>query len=205
VTDSTTAAAVQNGVSGRWSVEAIWCVRILCCIVASLHRCIVGHWANRVTASETGEVELRELPRSGRAVTAVNPEMLQRAEAIIREDQPDNRCPVFQSAKEVLLTSTVISDVRRCARDGFLGATQSNTKPKEKPFLTSTVQPKSRIVRFAPIWSPEGTNFENFDGVIRAVRTCLREQDMAWYRQGIHTLIPRWRRAVEVDGDFVKK
>jgi hypothetical protein len=26
--------------------------------------------------------------------------------------------------------------------------------------------------------------------VIRAVRTWLREQDKAWYRQGVHTLFP---------------
>jgi hypothetical protein len=32
-----------------------------------------------------------------------------------------------------------------------------------------------------------------------------KEQDKEWYRQGIHALVSRWRKAVEVDGDFVEK
>jgi hypothetical protein len=32
-----------------------------------------------------------------------------------------------------------------------------------------------------------------------------REQDKEWYRQDIHTLVSRWRKVVEVDGDFVEK
>jgi hypothetical protein len=32
-----------------------------------------------------------------------------------------------------------------------------------------------------------------------------KEQDKEWYRQGIHTLVSGWRKAVEVDGDFVEK
>jgi hypothetical protein len=47
--------------------------------------------------------------------------------------------------------------------------------------------------------------FETDEAVIRAVRTWLREQDKARYRQGLYTLIPRWRKAVQVDGDFVNK
>jgi hypothetical protein len=41
--------------------------------------------------------------------------------------------------------------------------------------------------------------------VICAVRTGLHEQDKAWYWLGIHTLVPCWRGAVEVDGVFVEK
>jgi hypothetical protein len=32
-----------------------------------------------------------------------------------------------------------------------------------------------------------------------------KEQDKKWYRQGIHALVSRWRKAVQVDGDFVEK
>ena len=53
------------------------------------------------------------------------------------QSQPDNWRSLFQSAKEVLVTSFEISDIRRCARDGFLGASQSNTKPRETQFLLS--------------------------------------------------------------------
>jgi 23S rRNA maturation mini-RNase III len=41
--------------------------------------------------------------------------------------------------------------------------------------------------------------------VIRAVRTCLHEQERSWYREGMNALVSRWRKAVDVDGDYVKK
>jgi hypothetical protein len=47
--------------------------------------------------------------------------------------------------------------------------------------------------------------FKTNGDVISAVRTWLREQDKEWYRQGTHALVSRWRKAVEVDGDFVGK
>jgi histone-lysine N-methyltransferase SETMAR len=50
-----------------------------------------------------------------------------------------------------------------------------------------------------------GTHFEDDNSVIEAVRKCLRRQDKSWYRQGIHALVPRWRTAVQVDGDYVEK
>jgi len=42
---------------------------------ATVTRSSVGRWAKSVTASETGNSELRDLRRSGRPVTAVSPEM----------------------------------------------------------------------------------------------------------------------------------
>jgi hypothetical protein len=60
------------------------------CIVygsAEVERTTVGRWAIRVTASETGKPGLLDLPRSGRPFTAVSPEMLQRADAVVREDR----------------------------------------------------------------------------------------------------------------------
>jgi hypothetical protein len=40
---------------------------------------------------------------------------------------------------------------------------------------------------------------------IRAVRTWIREQETSWYREGTHALVSRWRKAVDVDGDYVEK
>jgi hypothetical protein len=37
------------------------------------------------------------------------------------------------------------------------------------------------------------------------VRTWLREQETSWYREGMHVLVSRWRKAVDVDGDYVEK
>jgi hypothetical protein len=53
---------------------------------ATVERSSVGHWAKRVTASGTGTAELYDLPRSGRPVAVVNPEMLQCADTIVCED-----------------------------------------------------------------------------------------------------------------------
>jgi len=41
--------------------------------------------------------------------------------------------------------------------------------------------------------------------VIRAVRTWLHEQETSWYREGVHVLVSRWNKAVDVDGDYVEK
>jgi hypothetical protein len=41
--------------------------------------------------------------------------------------------------------------------------------------------------------------------VIRAVRTWLREQETSFYREGMHALVSRWRKAINVDVDYVKK
>jgi hypothetical protein len=40
---------------------------------------------------------------------------------------------------------------------------------------------------------------------IRAVRTWLCEQETSWYREGMHALVLCWCKAVDVDGDYVKK
>ena len=49
------------------------------------------------------------------------------------------------------------------------------------------------------------TKFEDNESVICAVRTCLREQETSWYREGMHALVSRWRKAVDVDRDYVEK
>ena len=50
-----------------------------------------------------------------------------------------------------------------------------------------------------------GTRFEDDDSVIRAVRTWLSEQETSCYREGMHALVSCWRKAVDVDGDYVQK
>jgi transposase len=50
-----------------------------------------------------------------------------------------------------------------------------------------------------------GTHFEDDSSVIEAVRKWLCRQDKSWYLQGIHALVPRWHKAVQVDGDYVEK
>jgi hypothetical protein len=61
----------------------------LCSVYGSttVDRSTAGRWAKSVTASETGKSELHDLPRSGRPVTDVSPETLQRADDVICEDR----------------------------------------------------------------------------------------------------------------------
>jgi len=47
--------------------------------------------------------------------------------------------------------------------------------------------------------------FEDDESVIRAVRTWLPEQETSWYREGMHALVSRWRKSVDVHGDYVEK
>ena len=44
-----------------------------------------------------------------------------------------------------------------------------------------------------------GTKFEDDESLIRAVRTWLREQETSWYREGMHALVSRCRKALDVD------
>jgi hypothetical protein len=48
-----------------------------------------------------------------------------------------------------------------------------------------------------------GTRFDHDDSVIGAVRTWLPEQETCWYREGMHALVSGWRKAVDVNGDYV--
>ena len=41
--------------------------------------------------------------------------------------------------------------------------------------------------------------------MIRAVRTWLHEQETSWYRENMHALVSRWHKAIDIDGDYVKK
>jgi hypothetical protein len=73
----------------------------------------------------------------------------------------------------------------------------------------STLQSQSSILRFPCIWSPEGCNpwcevwdYWQCDCV---VKTWLHDWDKAWYQQCVHTFVLYQFKAVEVDGDFVKK
>jgi histone-lysine N-methyltransferase SETMAR len=50
-----------------------------------------------------------------------------------------------------------------------------------------------------------GTHIEDDNSVIEAARKWLPRQHKSWYRQGIHALVPRWCKAVQVDGDYVEK
>jgi hypothetical protein len=50
-----------------------------------------------------------------------------------------------------------------------------------------------------------GTRFEDDESVIRAVRTWLREQETSWHREGMHALVSRWCKAIDLDGDYVEK
>jgi len=46
--------------------------------------------------------------------------------------------------------------------------------------------------------------FESDDDVVSAVRTWLCQQGKEWYWSDIHTLVPHWRKAIELRGDFVE-
>jgi histone-lysine N-methyltransferase SETMAR len=50
-----------------------------------------------------------------------------------------------------------------------------------------------------------GARFEDDESVILAVRTWLRERERSWYREGMHALASRWRKAVDLDVDYVEK
>ena len=38
-----------------------------------------------------------------------------------------------------------------------------------------------------------------------SVRQWLRRQDLAFYQAGIHALVKRWNKTVEMGGDYIEK
>ena len=48
-------------------------------------------------------------------------------------------------------------------------------------------------------------DFKDEEAVKTSVRQWLRRQDLAFYRAGIHALVKRWTKTVEMDGDYIEK
>ena len=76
-------AVTEFLVASKESVTSIHRSLCIVCTNAVVDRSTSGHWVKRVMASNTGKVELYDLPQSGHPVTAVSPEMLPCADAII--------------------------------------------------------------------------------------------------------------------------
>ncbi|PSN43139.1 hypothetical protein C0J52_17065, partial [Blattella germanica] len=50
-----------------------------------------------------------------------------------------------------------------------------------------------------------GKRYDNDEQVLGDVRTWLRERPVEWYRAGIQALTKRWRKAIDLNGDYVEK
>ena len=50
-----------------------------------------------------------------------------------------------------------------------------------------------------------GIHFKDEEAVKTSVRQWLRRQNLAFYRTGIHALVKRWTKTVEMDGDYIEK
>lgn len=107
---------------------------------AKVEKSTVSCWAKRVMASGTGKaypmICLAQAILSQQFVVKCR-NMLMPSFARISASQPDSWHSVFQSWKRLLVTSLRISDFWRCAWNGFPGALQSHTKPREEPFILS--------------------------------------------------------------------
>ena len=51
----------------------------------------------------------------------------------------------------------------------------------------------------------DGIHFKDEEAMKTSVRQWLRRQDLAFYRTGIHALVKRWTKTVEMDGDYIEK
>ena len=54
-------------------------------------------------------------------------------------------------------------------------------------------------------WSVAVKKLKDKQGCLTSVRQCLRRQDFAFYRAGIHALVKRWTKTVDMDGDNIEK
>jgi hypothetical protein len=78
-----------------------------------------------------------------------------------------------------------------------------NSGSVSNEFTLSTIQQKScfsmTMQYRTQVWRHEKPS-QNLIGQHYLIHSTAQ-----WYRQGIHTLVPRWCNAIEVDGDFVEK
>ena len=54
-------------------------------------------------------------------------------------------------------------------------------------------------------WFVAEKNLKDKQGWLTSMRQWLRRQDLAFYRAGIHALVKRWTKTVEMDGDYIEK
>ena len=117
----------------------------------------------------------------------------------------------FQSAVEVQWQLLTLFDIRRYAQDGFLEVSHPSTdvkgKPSVLPYPPCSPDPApSDFHLFGPLKDMlHGTRFEDDESMILAVRTWLHEQETSWYREGVHALVSCWRKAVDLDGDYMEQ
>jgi transposase len=182
----------------------------LCAVCGSsaVDRSTVVRWVQRVKASGSGETELHDRPRSKRPATATSPDMLQGTNDIIHVD----RC----------ITSWQQLVVQVSVSNGSATDSAQQCPPSHKPMnLGGNCQIWLDCTPPSPLYSSSGTiwfsffgplkdslcgtRFEEDESVIRAVRIWLHEQEMSWYREGMHALVSRWNKAVDVDGDYAEK
>ena len=80
------------------------------CGRATFERSTVRSWMKRVTDSERGQAQLQRFASSGRPVTTVSPEMLQRDDAIVHEDR---RVTIRQLALSISVNKGRVSHISR--------------------------------------------------------------------------------------------
>ena len=54
-------------------------------------------------------------------------------------------------------------------------------------------------------WVVALKNLKDKQGWLTSVRQWLMRQDLAFYRAGLHALVKRWTKTVEMDGDYIEK
>ena len=50
-----------------------------------------------------------------------------------------------------------------------------------------------------------GIHFKDEEAVKTSVHQWLRRRNLAFYRAGIHALVKRWSKTVEMDGHYIEK
>ena len=54
-------------------------------------------------------------------------------------------------------------------------------------------------------WFVAVKKLKDKQGWLTSVRQWLRRQNLGFYRAGIHALVKRWTKTVEMDGDYIEK
>ncbi|KAJ4440364.1 hypothetical protein ANN_08503 [Periplaneta americana] len=152
-----------------------------------------------------GHANIRDTPRSGRPCTARSPDNEQRVSNLVVADK---RVTVKELSLQVGIEE---------AKAGCSAIARQRTATCQS---TDQIRKLGWTTLKHPPYSPgpcdyhlfgklkeslRVTRFEDDDFLVHATKEWLRRVGPDFYRGGIQALVPRWRKAVERDGDYVEK
>jgi hypothetical protein len=160
----------------------------------------VSRWEKRLVSPEQGQVNVSDLLRSGRPLTAVTPATMQRADIYIRNDRRITTRELAEylvrEASTISLPVWIFKGV--CPMDPWKPNLRAQgTKKNHTPYSPDLAPSDYHLFSSLKV-AIRGKKFEDEDEVISEVKRWLRQRPAEWYHEGIQAVTSRWRKATDL-------